>query len=89
MRWYTARWEVAEVQRLHTLLRSLCEESETEFIMADRESRWLLDILVERQTLPATTAQAEYTAATCDNAKKSLLRADAELAMINGLTTVQ
>ncbi|KAG2750489.1 hypothetical protein P692DRAFT_20873323 [Suillus brevipes Sb2] len=89
MRWYTARWEVAEVQRLHTLLRSLCEESETEFIMADRESRWLLDILVERQTLPVTAAQAEYTAATCDTAKKSLRLADAELAMLNGRATVQ
>ncbi|KAG1818419.1 uncharacterized protein BJ212DRAFT_1298539 [Suillus subaureus] len=89
MRWYTARWEVAEVQRLHTLLLSLRDESETEFIMADRESRWLLDILIQQQTLPATTAQAEYAAATCDNDKKSFLLADAELAILADRSTEQ
>ncbi|KAG2129090.1 hypothetical protein DEU56DRAFT_915214 [Suillus clintonianus] len=89
MRWYTARWEVAETQRLHTLLRSLCDESETEFIMAERESRWLLDVLVQRQTLPATTAESKYVAATCDNDKKSFLLADAELAMVTDHSTKQ
>ncbi|KAG1894797.1 uncharacterized protein F5891DRAFT_1194782 [Suillus fuscotomentosus] len=82
MRWYTARWEVAEVQRLHTLVRSLCDESETEFIMADRESRWLLDVLVKRQTSPTLAMHAQYASATCDNDKKSLHLADAELALL-------
>lgn len=82
MRWYTARWEAAEAQRLHTLLRSLCDESETEFNMADRESRWLLDVLVQQQTLTSTAALGEYTATTRDNDKKSFLLADAELAML-------
>ncbi|KAG1792658.1 uncharacterized protein HD556DRAFT_1444335 [Suillus plorans] len=81
MRWYTARWEVAEIQRLHTLVRSLCDESETEFIMADRESRWLLDVLVKRQTPPTLATHAQYASATCDNDKKSLRLADAELAL--------
>ncbi|KAG1883630.1 hypothetical protein F4604DRAFT_1920132 [Suillus subluteus] len=82
MRWYTAHWEVAEIQRLHTLVRSLCDESETEFMMADRESRWLLDILIKQQTSPILATHAQYASATCDNDKRSLHLADAELSLL-------
>ncbi|KAG2136923.1 uncharacterized protein EDB93DRAFT_1253784 [Suillus bovinus] len=89
MRWYTARWEVTEVQRLHTLLCSLCDESETEFIMAERVSRWLLDVLVQQQTMHATATHAEYAAATCNNDKRSFLLADAELVMLTDCSAMQ
>lgn len=87
MRMFTAAWELEETKRLRTFLRTTMDHSETEFIAAEEESRWLLDMIVDRQKLRSAKADAKYVAVTCDKDKKSFHRADAELHLLkNGVT---
>ncbi|KAG2109372.1 uncharacterized protein F5147DRAFT_760757 [Suillus discolor] len=82
MRMFTAAWELEETKRLCAFLQTTMVSSEMEFVAAKEESRWLLDMIVDRQKLRPLEADARHVAAAYDRDKKSLHRADAELSLL-------
>ncbi|KAG2109361.1 uncharacterized protein F5147DRAFT_798592 [Suillus discolor] len=67
MRLFTVAWELEETKRLHAFLEATMVNSEMEFAAAVDESRWLLDMIVDRQKLRSIKADVrQVTAAlTC------------------------
>lgn len=82
MRMFTAAWELEEIKRLRAFLQTTMVSSEMEFVAAEQESRWLLDIIVDRQKLRSVEADARHVTAAYDRDKKSLHRADEELSLL-------
>lgn len=87
MRMFTAAWELEETKRLRTFLQTAMGGLETEFVAAEEESRWLLDMIVDRQKLERIEADTKYIAAVYDKDKKCLNRADVELSLLKGSVT--
>ncbi|KAG1799250.1 uncharacterized protein HD556DRAFT_1439657 [Suillus plorans] len=82
MRMFTAAWELEETKRLRAFLQTTMVNSEMEFVAAEEESRWLLDMIVDRQKLKSVKADVRHVTAAYDRDKKSLHRADAELSLL-------
>jgi hypothetical protein len=54
-------------------------EKKARFKKEDQETQWLLNILVQREALPAAIADVDYLTAARDDQAKALEMADAEL----------
>lgn len=69
MRMFTAAWELEETKRLRTFLQTAMGGLETEFVAAEEESHWLLDMIVDHQKLECIEADTKYIAAVYDKDK--------------------
>jgi hypothetical protein len=61
-------------------------EKKARFKNVNQEARWLLGILVERETLSAAIARLEYLAAARDDYARVFRMVDAELDILKGQT---
>jgi hypothetical protein len=83
MNYFTSCWEVVEIKRWEALATCIHEESKADFINAEQESRYLLDIFAQRLSLPrSTSVDGPYLNAACEKAKRSLSWTGAELSIL-------
>jgi hypothetical protein len=85
MRYFTACWDVAVVQRRQAAVLSARDESKSDFLTVERELALVLDILAQRLTLPReleTAANTQYLMASRDDDRRSIQRADDALAVL-------
>jgi hypothetical protein len=84
MCYFASCWEVAESERREALAVWMHEESKVDYLKAERDSRWLLDIFSQRLSLPAYDSAPDVTnlIAVRDGDKRSLRRTDAQLAIL-------
>jgi hypothetical protein len=83
MLYYAACWEVSEHARREALARSMREDSKKDYMKAEQEVRFLLEILGQRVALtrhPVANCSAEVR----DNSRTSVRRTDAVLFILNG-----
>jgi hypothetical protein len=85
MRYFTACWDVAVVQRRQAAILSACDELKLDFLMVEWELALVLDILAQRLTLPRkleTAANTQYLMASCNDDRRSIQWADDALAVL-------
>lgn len=83
MLYHAACWEVSEHARRQALARSMREDSKTNFLKAEQEVRFLLELLCHRLNSSGHPA-AQYSAEFRDENRASIHRADAVLGILNG-----
>jgi hypothetical protein len=84
MDYYSGLWRREAARRLCAFQGSVNAEKRAQFKKAEQETRWLLNILVGREALPAAIADAEYFSAASDDNAKALNMADTELNILKG-----
>lgn len=83
MLYHAACWEVSEHARRQALARSMSEDSKTNFLKAEQEVRFLLELLCHRLNSSGHPA-AQYSAEFRDENRASIHCADAVLGILNG-----
>ncbi|KAG2337980.1 hypothetical protein BDR05DRAFT_952257 [Suillus weaverae] len=86
MDYYSGLWRHEAAQRLCAFQGSLNTERKAQFRKAEQESRWLLNILVERNAMSAAITDVQYLAAARDDNARALRMADIELDILKGET---
>jgi hypothetical protein len=84
MDYYSGLWRREAARRLCAFQGSVNAEKKARFKKEDQETQWLLNILVEREALPAAIADVDYLTAARDDQAKALDMADAELNILHG-----
>ncbi|KAG1759545.1 hypothetical protein EDD22DRAFT_955751 [Suillus occidentalis] len=88
MLYHAACWEVSEHARWEALARSMREDLKTNFLKAEQEVRFLLELFSHRLNLSGHPA-AQYSAEFCDENRASICRADAVLVILNGAKEIR
>jgi hypothetical protein len=88
MLYHAACWEVSEHARREALARSMREDSKTNFLKAEQEVRFLLELFSHRLNVSGHPA-AQYSAEFRDKNRASIRRADAVLALLNGAKEIR
>jgi hypothetical protein len=88
MCYFASCWEVAESERREALVLLLREESKVDYMNADQDSRYLLDIFCRRFNLSLPSYDSSTNTADLigvrNGGKRSLHRTDAQLAILTG-----
>jgi hypothetical protein len=84
MDYYSGLWRREAARRLCTFQGSVNAEKKARYMKEEQDTRLLLNILVEREALPAAIADVEYLTAARDDQAKALNMADAELKILHG-----
>ncbi|KAG1723493.1 hypothetical protein EDB19DRAFT_1916053 [Suillus lakei] len=83
MLYHTACWEVSEHARQEALAHSMCEDSKQDYLKAEQEVQFLLEILGRCLALSAHPI-VNYSTKFCDNSRTSVRRTEAVLIILNG-----
>ncbi|KAG1842911.1 hypothetical protein C8R48DRAFT_678862 [Suillus tomentosus] len=83
MIYHAACWEVSEHARRQALACAMREDSKRDFLKAEQEVRFLMEILGQRVALSHQPV-AKYSAGVRDHSRTSVDRADAVLVILNG-----
>lgn len=82
MEYYWRQWQVEISNRLKTFLVSLSGEAEGKFRMAEKESQWLLHVLLDHEGLPMALGDPEVLTTACDESRKAIRHVDDKLSVL-------
>jgi hypothetical protein len=82
MEYYTTQWRVEVSNRLNNFSIALSRDAEGEFRMAEKDTKWMLNMLLEREGLSSAIGDPQTLVAARDNSRKALDCVDDELAVL-------
>ncbi|KAG1908815.1 uncharacterized protein F5891DRAFT_27788 [Suillus fuscotomentosus] len=82
MEYYAKQWQVEVSNRLETVLTSLSCDAEGRFRRAEKESQWLLNVLLDRESLSTAHGDPEALVVSCNESRKAIHSVDDELSVL-------
>ncbi|KAG1798516.1 uncharacterized protein HD556DRAFT_1305979 [Suillus plorans] len=83
MEYYAKQWQVEVSNRLETFSISLSREAEGRFRGAEKESQWLLNMLLDRESLSTAHGDPDALVVACNESRNAIRSVDDELSVLN------